>query len=215
MIEYVFLTNKGQREKNEDAYGNVSDEFFVIADGLGGRPAGEVASKIAVESAISVYKASEKENPQVLLKNIFRKANEEILYQANSQSEWLGMGTTVLCSLIKLNEIILANLGDCRAYIFSEGKLSLKTKDDRDDWGTLLEALGMEEDINPRLSKVGVKKDDIILLCSDGLFDFVKDKPIEKILESNASLEDKARGLIDVALQFGSTDNITVGLIKI
>lgn len=214
MIDFVFLSEKGKRENNEDAHGHVGDELFFVADGLGGRPAGEVASKIAVETAIPIYKTSKKEEPEEVFNKIFVKANREVLQKSREKKEYSGMGTTLTCALIRSNEVNFANVGDCRAYIFSEGALRLKTVDDRDNRGTLLAALGIDEKVEPHISKDKLGKGDIVLLCSDGLSDFVKEKPIEKILGSDASLKDKAEGLIDAALQFGSTDNITIALIS-
>ena len=215
MMEFVFLSNKGKRENNEDAYANYKSEFFLVADGLGGRPAGEVAAKIAAETATSIYQFSKKEKPKRLLRNVFDRANNEILLRSKENKKWYGMGTTAVCVLISRNKLYFANVGDSRGYLFSDGKLTLKTQDDRDDWSSLLEALGADEEVKPHISIVKSGKNDVVLLCSDGLSDFVSDEIIEKILRSKVSLKNKAEGLVDAALQFGSTDNITAGLIKL
>ena len=216
MAEFVFLSEKGLRENNEDFYGNYKDEFFVVTDGLSGHAAGEVASKKGVETAKSVYKSSKDKNYKKLLEKIFIKANEAILKKTEKNREWFGMATTMLAAVINKNSIVFANVGDCRAYLLLGGAMTQVTSDDRDEVGFLLRALGAHnEDIKPQIVKKSVKPGDIALLCSDGLHDFVKDSVIEKILKSEASLDNKAKGLIDAALQFGSTDNITAGLIKL
>ena len=215
MAEFVFLSEKGLRENNEDFYGNYKDEFFVVADGLGGHAAGEVASKVAVEAALSVYKTSKEQDKSKLLEEIFKRANGGIIDSVNRNPNYSGMGTTLVCAIVQSNEVIFANVGDSSGYIYSNGQLMPITKADRDIMGFLTNALGIQGEVRPQVVKVNLKRGDLILLCTDGLTDFVKAGVIEKILESQIDLKKKAKGLIEVALQFGSTDNITVGLITI
>ena len=213
MVEFVFLTEKGKRENNEDFYGNVGDEFFVVADGVGGYAAGEIASKLAVEKALESFKKAKGE--EVELEEIFKAANKEILQSAEKNPDWVGMGTTFVVAILQLNEVTIGNVGDSRAYIISDGTLRRVSKDDRDTAGFLTDFFGIGERVRSHVSKTEVKKGDLILLCTDGLSDFVKENVVEKILASEANLKDKAKGLIDAALQFGSTDNVTVCLIRV
>ena len=216
MVDFVFLSEKGKRDNLEDFYGDYKGEFFVVADGLGGHPAGEVASKIGVEAAIEVYKDSKEKRSQEFLEELFRKINEEILENSRKHRERLGMATTMLVAALNNNSIVFANVGDCRAYLFSEDKLEQVTSDDRDEVGSLLRALGAyNKDVTPQITEKKRKSSDLVLMCSDGLHDFVSDEVIKKILASEASLEDKAKSLIETSLQSGSTDNVTVGLMKI
>lgn len=217
MVEFVFKTEKGKRENNEDYYGNYKNELFVVADGLGGHVAGEVASKLGVEVVLAAFKNLQKSGAEVDFDLVFKKANDAILEGVQKNPDRAGMATTMLAAqIVNNNSMVFANVGDCRAYLLSGNKLEQVTSDDRDEVGFLLRALGAHnEDIQPRIIKKGIKPGEIALLCSDGLHDFVSDRVIEKILGSEASLESKAAGLIEAALQFGSTDNITVALIKI
>lgn len=216
MRKFVFLSEKGKRNNKEDYYGNYKDEFFLVADGLGGHPAGEIASKMAVGTAIETFKDLKKKGGEIDFSKIFKRADDEILNEAQKISERIGMATTLLVAALINNSIVFANVGDCRAYLFTGSKLEKVTTDDRDSVGHLLRALGAHnEDIEPQIVKKDVKKGNIAFLCSDGLHDFVKDEVIEKILRSEAGLEDKAKGLVEAALQFGSTDNVTVGLISV
>ncbi len=212
MSEYIFLTETGKRDNNEDSFGNYKKEFFLVCDGLGGHPAGEVASKVAVDTALKEYgklKGSKK------VEKIFQKANQEIFRKAKENPKNLGMGSTMVVVILNTNSIVIGNIGDCRAYLYASNSLRQITKDDRDLMGYLIKALGLDEKVKPKVTVEGVKKGDLILLCSDGLFDFVKDKVIGEIMGSKADLKYKAKGLIGAALQFGSTDNITVGLIGV
>ena len=211
--EFAFLTDKGKRENNEDFYGNVGDEFFVVADGVGGYAAGEIASKLAVEKALESFKKAKGE--EVELEEIFKAANKEILQSAEKNPDWAGMGTTFVVAILQLNEVTIGNVGDSRAYIISDGILRRVSKDDRDTAGFLTDFFGIGERVRSHVSKTEVKKGDLILLCTDGLSDFVKENVVEKILASEVNLKNKAQGLIDAALQFGSTDNITVSLIAV
>ena len=207
MAEFVFETEKGKRENQEDFYGNWQDEFFVVADGLGGHAAGEVASKIAVATAILIFKETKD------IKRVFEEVNQAVLRESQKNTQYTGMGTTMVALALQQNGVVFGNVGDSRGYILSGGKLSQITKDDRDEIGFLIRALGIDKETKPRIIKESLKKGDVILLCTDGLTDFVSDKVIEKILLSDAGLKKKAEGLIEAAAQFGSTDNITVGLV--
>lgn len=211
--EFAFLTDKGKRENNEDFYGNVGDEFFVVADGVGGYAAGEIASKLAVEKALEFFRKLKGE--EVELEEIFKAVNKGILQSAEKNPDWAGMGTTFVVAILQLNEVTIGNVGDSRAYIISDGTLRRVSKDDRDAAGFLTDFFGIGERVRSHISKTEVKKGDLILLCTDGLSDFVKENVVEKILASEANLKDKAKGLIDAALQFGSTDNVTVCLIRV
>lgn len=209
MGKFTFLSKKGLRENNEDFYGHAGEEFFVVADGLGGHRAGEVASKIAVEKALNTYK---------ILKEIetsISEANREIIQKIKGNTEYTGMATTVVTVALHSNEAIFGNVGDSRGYIQSENKLALKTQDDRDRMGYITSALGIDIDASPHTSKFSVEEGDLILLCTDGLTDYVREEVIEKILKSKKDLKDKAKGLLETSLQFGSTDNITICIIEI
>lgn len=212
MADFIFLTETGKRDNNEDSFGNYKKEFFLVCDGLGGRPAGEVASKIAVETALKEY--GKIKGPKKV-EEIFQAANQEISQKVKENPNNLGMGSTMVAVILNNNSIVIANVGDCRAYLFSSDGLLKLTKDDRDPGGFLIRALGMIERVKPKVKTQRVKKGDTLFLCSDGLHDFVSDQVIEKILNSQAGLQSKVKGLVEAALQFGSTDNITTGLIKI
>jgi len=208
MVDFVFETATGLRENNEDSYGNFKDEFFVVADGIGGYAAGEVASKLAVETVISGFSKTRN------LEKAFDSANKSVLEKSRKNPQYAGMGTTMVAAALHSDKVVVANVGDSRGYLFSEDNLGLITKDDRDMMGFLTGYLGIDGRILVHKNEVSIKKGDTILFCTDGLTDSVAESVIAEILASDVDLKNKAKGLIEAALQFGSTDNITVCLVK-
>ncbi len=216
IMEYFFKSVQGKRGNLEDSYGNYKNELFIVADGVGGHPFGEVASKIAVETAIDTYKSSKSLAHNKLIRNMFTKAEQAIQDEGKADPNHSNMGTTMLTAVIRENNITFANLGDCRAYMHSAKGLEQITIDDRNDVGDLIKALGVfNERVSPQVIDKKIRSEDLVLMCSDGLHDFVSDKVIKKILDSSTSLDKKGSGLIEAALQFNSTDNVTVSLIKL
>lgn len=214
-MQYAFKSVQGKRGNLEDSYGNYKKELFIVADGVGGHPFGEVASKIAVETAISTYETSNIKSKKLLLQNMFTSSEQAIQDEGKNNPDHINMGTTMLTAIMTSKSVVFANLGDCRAYIYSAKELLKITDDDRDTAGDLIKALGVFNDSTiPKIIEKNLSSGDLVLLCSDGLHDFVSDKVITKILKSPASLEKIVNGLVEAALQFGSTDNITVSLIK-
>lgn len=209
MLEFGFKTATGLRENNEDFYGNRKDKFFVVADGLGGHAAGEVASELAVKTAILSFSKTRN------LEKAFESANKAVFQQGRKDPQNAGMGTTMVAAAFHSNKVVVANVGDSRGYLFSENNLSLITQDDRNMVGFLTGYLGIDGKILVHKNEANVDKGDTILLCTDGLTDSVAESVIAEILTSDVDLKRKAKGLIEAALQFGSTDNITVGLISV
>jgi len=256
-IIYSGKTEKGKRENNEDTYGITTYEccgekilMLVVADGLGGYAAGDVASKIAVMELQETIKRSienkknnkdnkdnNKDNKLTteMLKDLllsgFKKANDEIIHQAKIVPGRKGMCTTMVAALVKEDgECIIANVGDSRAYLISntgEGKI-WHTKDNSFvqlliDAGEITEeeafshsmknlvekALGLEENIKPDLYEKKIE-DEILLISSDGLHDFIRDAEIKDIVSKQGI--SAADILIEKALENESYDNITVVL---
>ena len=222
-MKYYANSEKGLREHNEDAYivEKIDDfYFFGVADGMGGHAGGEFASKIAIDE----LKESIKQKGQVGLKEGFEKANNTIVNEnARRQSN---MGTTlVACSLNeKTGECIIAHVGDSRAYIFDDeiwktrdhnlvqnlvdkGIISEEETFNHPQKNIVTRALGMEKSIEVEIDEKLIK-DASILLCSDGLSDYVKDEEIAEIIKNNPEMP--CEKLVDKALENGSEDNITV-----
>jgi protein phosphatase len=228
------------REINEDNYFMSKDpigmlpNLFMIADGMGGHNAGEVASKLAVEGFIEYCK---KHTSCKSIEELFIKATEyanNVIYdKAVHTSEMSGMGTTlVVCSLVG-DILYVANVGDSRLYIINGG-LNQITVDHsyveelvrageitRDESvhhpakNRITKALGISIGIKPDIFKLTTKHVSKIMLCSDGLTNMVSDKRLMEILETYQDLSEQGQKLIQESIDSGGIDNITLLLIDI
>ncbi len=222
------------RKDNEDNY-LVSAErgLFVVADGMGGHVGGQIASGIAIQVIDQEIKLPlwQEKTPQ-LLNEALIKANEKI-YKQGQEERFMGMGTTVTAALFRNNNLYISHIGDSRAYLFREGKLTLLTDDhslvfemyqqgsltleearNHPQRNILTRALGTQE--IPRIDKVTypVQAGDLLLLCTDGLYSHVRNDEITNVLNKKASLKVQVREMVDLALERGGTDNITAVLVQ-
>lgn len=248
-IEAYGLTHVGrQRQHNEDTL-LVSKEarLFLVADGMGGHAAGEIASRIAVDS-ITEFIVHTKEDdgtwPHAYdehyrrttnrLMAALRMANTRVLEAMRKDARLRGMGTTVVACMADGDTMSVAHVGDSRAYLVREGKISRLTNDhswvfEQVQAGMLTEAeaekhplrnvitraLGGALSVNPDASEVESQSGDLYLLCSDGLTGMVPEEEIGRLVSENAAnLEMACQQLIDVANQRGGLDNITAVLVK-
>jgi len=214
MILFAFKTDKGKvRQKNEDAFGHFQDEFFVVADGLGGLPAGEVAAQLAVEKAIEAYQ----ENPE--LERAFEVANHEIYHQSRENSAYMGMCTTLVGVRIEAGKATFANVGDSRAYLISGGEITQITVDHGMGMGVVTRVLGINPEVKVDIFEKDLKTGDVLLLCTDGLTTMLADKEILEILKDSGktkeAIKKKAKKLIEATNAAGGFDNITACLIKL
>lgn len=212
MVIFAFKTDTGEiRKNNEDAFGHYEDEFFLVADGLGGLPAGEVAAKLAVEVAIEVYKESKD------LKRAFEVANHEIYRLSRENPAYFGMATTLVGVVIEGKYATLANVGDSRAYLINKSSINQITVDHGLGGGVVTRVLGINPEVKIDIFKNDLQSGDLLLLCSDGLTMMLTDEEIFRILKDSAktkkAIEKKTKELIKAANATGGLDNITVGLI--
>lgn len=213
MVIFSFATDIGKaRKKNEDAFGYFQDEFFVIADGLGGLPAGEVAAQLAVETAVEVYQESRN------LKRAFEMANHEIYRQARENPAYFGMATTLVGAVIEGKFLTVANVGDSRAYLIQDSLINQITIDHGLGMGVVTRVLGINPEVKTDIFKKDMEKGDLLLLCTDGLHGVLSDEETCKILKTTGSskkaLKIKTKELIGAANTAGGLDNITVCLVK-
>src|SRR5437016_11445853 len=244
------LTDVGrQRQHNEDTF-LVADEakLFLVADGMGGHAAGEIASKIAVDS-ISEFIVHTKEDdgtwPHAYdehytrttnrLMAALRMANTRVLEAMRKDAKLRGMGTTVVAAMADDGKFSVAHVGDSRAYMIRNGKISRITNDhswayEQVQAGMLTEAeaekhplrnvitraLGGALSVNPDASEVEVRSGDVYLLCSDGLTGMVpEDEILRVVTESEDDLQKACQTLIDKANERGGLDNVTAILVKV
>lgn len=224
------------RKHNEDTIAwETESGLMIVADGMGGHNAGEVASQIAVNSITQALSADTKSKPisAYMVKKAVTTANSEIYQHAKDHPECAGMGTTVVMALFQQKSVVLASVGDSRIYRLRQGALKQLTSDhsfvqEMVDNGYMTEedalasnnrnlitrALGIEEEVQVDVAEHKIKKDDIFLLCSDGLSDMVEEKNIFSTLVK--ARNDIARGckdLVKLAKENGGHDNISVILV--
>lgn len=232
-MNIAYITDVGLvREDNEDSH-YVDEELglLIVADGIGGHQAGEVASQMAVEIIPLMLKMvlEKKDQIQKHILEAMYKANEEILAAADDPS-LKGMGTTVVLALCKGDEIYIAHVGDSRAYLVRQNKMEQVTEDHsvvcqllkagkitREEARNhhlghiITQAIGSQSYISPDINSFTWSEGDYLLLCSDGLTDLVEDEKIEGIiLMEDGDLDAKCGRLVELAKRQGGKDNITV-----
>lgn len=224
-------TDRGKvRKLNEDTFG-YNDCLFVVADGMGGHQAGEVASAIAVET---ILKANLTGDIKAALKKTLALANQTIFTQAEKNTELTGMGTTVAVLYLENDLAYVTNIGDSRVYYLSNNKLNQLTSDhslvnelvkngeitveeakSHPQRNILTQALGSNDTLDPEIIKLKINKGDKFLLCSDGLTSSVSETLIKELISQKIDLEIIVDQLINSANEFGGADNITVVLVEI
>jgi protein phosphatase len=231
-VQHGALTHPGQvRTSNEDAF-LVEGRLFVVADGMGGHNAGEVASEMAVES---LRRAATNIVDEATLSTALQQANEEIHTESMVNHVRHGMGTTIAVLAVTDNDTVLvANVGDARIYRWHEGNLSRVTKDHSyvqelvDEGVITLEearvhprrnivtrALGIDADVEISTATLPVTIGARYVLCSDGLVDEVTDSEISAILDRHENSTAAAEALISAANSAGGRDNITVIVVDV
>ena len=219
------------RKNNEDSLTVIEPETFVVADGMGGQAAGEVASKMLIESVknflLSIYGVW---NEDILAKAIL-KANVEILREAEKNPNYQGMGTTATILHIDKKHAYFAHVGDSRIYRLRNKNFEQLTQDHSyvEDLvrrgeiteaearvhpmkNILTQAVGVVENISVDTANFLIEDGDIFLLCTDGLTNMVADESIAEILITSSN---PAEDLIQAALDGGGADNISVIVVEV
>lgn len=228
---FAGLSDAGHsRSHNEDAF-VAQPPLYVVADGLGGHKAGEVASGIAVET---VAREAPTRPDARALADAVQLANTAIVDAVEKGTGRQGMGTTVTAAVVAGRRIVLAQVGDSRAYILRDGRLSRATRDhslvgEMVRQGTLSEqearvhpnrsvitrALGSRADVQVDTYELTADPGDRLLICSDGLHGMITDAEIEEVLLGASDAEDAVRTLVDAALDAGGLDNVTAIVVEI
>lgn len=231
-IETFGVSDIGSRPNNEDMWAELADDhFYVLADGLGGHLAGEVAAKEAVLhfcDAVDKYFRSPTppsvSSAKRYIGETFISANSWIRRLGKDHPDLHGMGTTLCCLLLLQNKIIVGHVGDSRVYRYRKELMLLTTDHSRAHETPpqgrsvkhiLTRALGVFPGIEPDLLEAPYQKGDIYLLCSDGLHDALSDRQIEAIFRQPLSLKETALELVEAAKKGGGHDNITLLLVRV
>lgn len=230
----AYRTDVGrQRNANEDSL-FTRNPVFVVADGMGGAQAGEVASKAAAESFDRELPASFA--PERLLEETIKAANRAIHAQAQKDPELAGMGTTTTAAIVdpEAEEVAIGHVGDSRAYRFRAGKLERLTRDhslveemrrkgqlteaqaeDHPQRSIITRALGPEPEVEVDLQTVPALAGDVFLICSDGLTTMLDDEHIARLLGRASTMQAAVRALVDEANRAGGRDNISVVVFRL
>lgn len=230
-MKIAWISETGKREDNQDSCVIFSQpnkpEVAIVADGMGGHAGGSTASRIAVET---VYRRcmNDETFDIVWLREVVSEANTLIRKTAAEQPSLNGMGTTLVICVICGDEVLVANVGDSRLYLFDGVSAEQITVDhsyvqELVSWhvitreearihpkrNIILRAVGTDTTVEPDIFTKKWKKDDILLLSTDGLHDSVTDGELAEVLLLPVSLQQRLEMLVEKALMQGSTDNIT------
>lgn len=242
MMKTVFLSDKGKvRQHNEDSAGvfhNLDGDILaVVADGMGGHRAGDVASSMAIQLFHDYWKQTYNmdtpKKAEQWLHNHAQIINERVYKYSGEHSECSGMGTTIVAAICTDTFVTIGHIGDSRCYILSDDYMSLVTEDhslvnelvrhgeiSKEDAeyhprkNVLLRALGTEETVILDVKTLVLEEGDQLLLCSDGLSNKVAMSNMQEILQSNEPLPIKSQQLVQLANDFGGEDNITLVIIQ-
>jgi PPM family protein phosphatase len=248
-IEFGARSDRGHvRENNEDSFRLASEiGLFVLSDGMGGMASGEVASRLAVDTVVE-HCLEAVENPALALEggpipgasaaasrlaSAVRLANLQVRKEAEKNPSQQGMGATIVAVQLEDDRMILAHVGDSRAYRLRSGELEQLTEDHsfvaeqvrrgmmtRHEaeqsklQNVLLRALGPEPEVLVEVNEELLQEDDAILLCSDGLTKELSSAQISAVLNDADDAEEAADRLLDLANQAGGGDNITVLVVR-
>ncbi|MFB4162615.1 Stp1/IreP family PP2C-type Ser/Thr phosphatase [Alteribacillus sp. JSM 102045] len=240
-MDSIFLTDVGKvREHNEDAGGiflNKAGEYLaVVADGMGGHQAGDVASGMTTELLRQAWESMEKsftpEEAGNWLSNKIAEVNQKVFEKASENSGLQGMGTTLVTAVCTPSFVVIAHVGDSRAYLLTDKELQLKTQDhslvnelrksgqlteeeaeNHPRKNILTRALGTEMHIKSEEIALEWKAGDAVVLCSDGLSNKITNEEIKNELLSDHSLHESAQILIHTANGRGGEDNITLAVV--
>jgi protein phosphatase len=211
--------------------------LFVVADGLGGHAAGEIASRVAVERVLASWSSRRAQPPNQALRNAVRDANVGV-FDASLERDNRGMGTTIVAATLAGTEAVIANVGDSRAYLARDGRCTQLTTDHsrvaemvrmklitpeqaatHPSRSQLTRSLGAEPAVQVELCRTQIVRDDVLVLCSDGLWDLVSRT---EIAEHAAALGNDVQtadamvdNLLDLAIKRGAPDNVTCLVIRL
>ena len=232
VVEEAARTDTGrERHANEDAY-LARAPIYVVADGMGGAQAGEVAARIATDAFDSPLR--DDGNPEEELANVAAEANRRIFELARSDSSRSGMGTTLTGALVSGDEVSIVHVGDSRAYLLREGELRQLTRDhslveelrregrltseeaeEHPQRSIITRALGPEPEVELDVHTHQARPRDVFLLCSDGLTSMVREERLREILLESGSLQEAVDKCVREANRMGGRDNITVVVFRV
>ena len=243
-MQFAVKTDTGKlRDRNEDLYYfDTQLQLFAIADGMGGHERGDIASCIALE-VIQEW-AKTQASPQSdlgpmkrlgVLSELAAEANQRIYASSEGQGKGRGMGTTLIAGFVTFSYLAYVHVGDSRLYVLRDETLTQITTDDsvvqkmvekdeitpeegrvHEKRNIITQAIGLKADVSINADAYPLVPGDIVLACTDGLHDLIiNDSEIADIILAAADLEEACDNLINKALDYGGTDNVTVLLVTV
>ena len=221
------------RTNNEDCFVTKPEsDLYLVADGMGGAQAGELASQIAAETLVAEIESAGERTSADSLSRAIETANTRVRAKAREDAAYTGMGTTVVAALIKLPKAHIASVGDSRVYLQRRGELFCVTTDHNwvNDIGrglglsddqlrthpyrnVLTKAVGAADNIEVQTHEIDFSPGGLLLLCSDGLHGVAREERLAAILAEPEPLQAKCEALIRAALEEGAPDNTTAVLV--
>ena len=205
--------------------------LFIVADGMGGHKAGDIASRFTVETIKTLIEQSQEKDAISVINDSVKMVNSLLLQKASESEDYYGMGTI---ATIYDNVLRVANVGDSRLYVIDDNDITQITRDhslveemvlagqlSKSEARTharknvITRAIGVEEQVEPEMFSIDLKENSKVLMCSDGLTNMLEDAEILSIVRNNADIEDAARMLIDRANENGGKDNISVIIVDV
>jgi serine/threonine protein phosphatase PrpC len=221
---YTALQSKGQRKTQQDYVGNINDELFVVADGVGSMPHADTAAILGGETAIWGYKHIRLRpfywaDKLLLIKRIFRSSNITVWQKRRESGFENGLASTLSIAIIGSQKIWVGSVGDTSIFLYREGLIDYLTPVDINKQGMLTNALGLKRyGLVPHVAVDKFLSGDILCIATDGVVNYVSEEEFRGVLEtisfSTESITAAAEHLLHIAEDHGSKDNMTVCLIK-
>jgi PPM family protein phosphatase len=238
LIEYGARSDQGMvRSSNEDSFiANSESKIFLVADGMGGHAAGEIASQITASTVNELLsKESLESNVENVLYLAVQEANTRVYETQKLKSEYRGMGSTLTVLIVRDDRYFLAQVGDSRAYLFRKNTLSQLSRDHSLVWplyekglltkealsrhprkNLITRSIGTHTEIEVDLQSGAIFEGDVFLLCTDGLTDVLMDKDIQQILSAGGkNPQEICERFIQAANSGGGPDNVTAVMVGI
>ena len=241
-MKFAIKSDVGQRRKvNEDAAGYFESKnhipLMMVCDGIGGHNAGEIASAMALMSIGQAWEKTEFNDIEEVYQWLIQKiteANEAIFTRSAQYEDLYGMGTTVVVASIIGNQLMIANVGDSRAYVLRNFQLKQLTEDqslvnallksgeitpeeaeNHPNKNIVTQSLGVTSSVEIDFVRMTIKNEDTLMLCSDGLSDMLSLEEIRNVMNHYSDVEQQVEKAVQEANEAGGRDNITVAIAKI
>jgi len=224
---YGFSDIGTTRLTNEDVCLSLGNFFHVLADGIGGHNAGEIAANTAVKQLCKAAKKNlsqplSKKQIEQKIKKAVQKTNYKIYKLGCNFTPYKGLGTTLCCLYFWLNFLIYTHLGDSRIYLLRNNSLRQLTQDhsplnkkNEQCKNIITQAVGIRKTVNPIIKTKKLHEGDVVVMCSDGLSKYVPNREIKNTITHSQTPKDSVEQLINIAKKKGSNDNITVLMVKV